>query len=721
MNIAGSIKSVVYNKASYYILDVFSGEYKTVTVKGNFFGLDRLVPGVKLCFKGKWFRSPKYGKQFHIHSWDVPENFGKVEAIRFLEYVVGFNYMSATFLFREYEQDIFKALDDTARIQKECSDLGEEVADVLAKWGRMRAIQALTEVLKDGGLSATEIESAVIRFGMDAPSIIKKNPFRLMEIPGFSFERVDTLALKLGFDPSNPQRLEGATLWALNAASREGHLFLKRGAIPTLALDLKNTMGPLPMTDASDRGFKGALSTLQKRGAIKVDPEAGAYTPESFKYERESAEILSKLMTPSSLQVELDPFLEEFERSSQMQLSDAQQDAVRQLIEHKVLVLTGLPGTGKTTAVKALVRLFEVSGTSFSLMAPTGIASKRLSYVTGHEAYTIHRALGYDGLNWQHGPSNKYVVDAVIVDEVSMVDQELFYRLLSSLRTDTMLVLVGDDAQLPSVGAGNVLKELVACDAVPSVRLTQIFRQAKGGDIVLNSHRINKGESPVLGAPKSDSEFRFVPISDEEKARQYIVKMATKLKERDANFQVLSPKYEGATGVNSLNTSLRDALNPPGPPEWHGKTQHFRLGDRIMVIKNNYKKGVWNGDVGKLVYISEGHITLRIYGVGDQTDQEVTFTRAEADETLRLAYAITVHKSQGSEFDTILLPVFNTHGRMLQRNLLYTAVTRAKKRVWLLGESSAIQRAIENNKVRSRNTALAKSITGVLERADGSS
>lgn len=907
MNFEGIIKSVVYNQATYYILDVASEEHKSLTVKGNVFGAERLAPGVRLRFKGKWVRSQKYGRQVHIQSWALPTEFTKIEAICILESVVGLDYLSSEYLYKEYGADLFESLDNADRVQRECADLGDDLSVVLVKWARMKAIQALTDVLKEGGLSATEIEASVKRFGMDAPSIIKENPFRLMEIPGFSFERADSLALRLGFNPSNPQRLEGAALWALNEAGRNGHLFLKRGTIPSLALDLKNTMGPLPLTDASDRGFKGALSALEEREAIVVDPEAGAYTPDSFKYERGSAKILADLMTPSLLQVELGPFLEEFEKISQMQLSEAQQDAVRQLIEHKVLVLTGLPGTGKcvtrdtivsgpwgfkkiggflpedtpveacstlantwvdtsrgarkaayvyngglsdtlrvrtksgfelegtpehpirvlrqgalqwvhlqdivegdiailvkasekysfsisekdlpsvvqqdgreivdttprtmtpslatilgvltsegsvvdshtwsltvhdprmisllrgafedsfgftpaphydkryeccvgyrlhraalirwfrqlgvgaelsdtksipscileatrpnvaiylrslfegdgsvdplrnvveygtaskkladqlqvlllafgvvatkldcirgglpfyrlgiygedydrfrvevgflftevperhrrrnttkhllygvaplikslmgevrpkkgrdynlfyrysrankpysrapsrkhltrlltyakeetsttrslrqladpkwffdpvvsidagrsevvdfgvpdgheflssgfvshnTTAVKALVRLFEVSRTSFALMAPTGIASKRLSYVTGHPASTIHRALGYDGLNWQHGPDNKYVVDAVIVDEVSMVDQELFYKLLSSLRADTMLVLVGDDAQLPSVGPGNVLKELVACDAVPSVRLT---------------------------------------------------------------------------------------------------------------------------------------------------------------------------------------------------------------------------------------------------------
>jgi len=714
--ISGTVKSVIYNKATYYILDV-NVRGKSLTAKGNLFGVERLATGVPIVLKGKWVKTRKYGRQLQIKAWDLPHDTSGTLKRKFLEYAAGFDAIVASVLVEGLGEHVFEKLSNIEEIKRLFPGLGSDLDTALLRWSRMQAVRDLSDVLKGGGLSASDIEAAVTTFGTGAPQLIKENPFRLMEIPGFSFEKTDRLALTLGFDSSNPQRLEGAALWALREAGRGGHLYLRRGEVPTLAVDLKDTMGPLPITDAPDRGFKAALAALEGRGSIKVELKTGAYTKDSYEHERGSALMLTRLMAPSPLQVELAPFLEEFERSSHLELSATQQDAVGQLIDHKVLVLTGLPGTGKTTAVKALVRLFEVSRTSFSLMAPTGIASKRLSHVTAKPASTIHRALGYDGMNWKHGPSNKMVVDAVIVDEVSMVDQELFYRLLSSLRDDTMLVLVGDDAQLPSVGPGNILRELVSCEGVPSVRLTEIFRQSKQGDIVLNSHKINRGEMPTLGSPKGDSEFRFVPLTSEEKARDLIVSMALRLKAKDANFQVLSPKYSGPVGVDSLNIALRDALNPQGPPEWLGKKKHFRLGDRLMIVKNNYQKGIFNGDVGKLLFIGKEQIVVRVYGVGKGTDLEVSFTESEADSYLRLAYAITVHKSQGSEFDTVILPVTNSQGRMLQRNLLYTAVTRAKKRVWIVGEKSAIQRSVENNKVQRRNTHFGAAVSGVLEEA----
>jgi exodeoxyribonuclease V alpha subunit len=296
-----------------------------------------------------------------------------------------------------------------------------------------------------------------------------------------------------------------------------------------------------------------------------------------------------------------------------------------------------------------------------------------------------------------------------------MVDQELIYRLLVALRSDTILVLVGDADQLPSVGAGNVLKELANCADLPRVDLTKIFRQSAKGDIVSNSHRINRGEFPELGDPKGASEFKFVPLQDDVQIRDCIVRMAVKLKARDANFQVLTAKYKGALGVNALNEALRQALNPPGAAEWRGESQRFRVGDRLMVIKNDYKKNVYNGDVGKLLHIQTDRLVVRVYGIDE--DRLVAFTDAEAEETLRLAYAVTVHRSQGNEFDTIILPVVLEQGRMLQRNLLYTAVTRAKRQVWLLGQRAAIQRAIDNNKVIHRNTVLGRAVTGVLRRS----
>jgi exodeoxyribonuclease V alpha subunit len=349
-------------------------------------------------------------------------------------------------------------------------------------------------------------------------------------------------------------------------------------------------------------------------------------------------------------------------------------------------------------------------------MAPTGIAAKRLAFVTGNDAATIHRTFGYNGRTWTFNNINKFSAGAVIVDELSMVDQELFYRLLDALHPSTMLVLVGDDCQLPSVGPGNVLRELLSCKNIPNVRLTHIFRQAQQSDIVQASHSIQRGEDLVLEGRSPKSDFQFVHCTDENVLVDLLVKIAEKLKARDANFQVLSPKYDGMCGVTNLNDRLREALNPnTGLPEWQAGRLRVRLGDRLMVTKNDYELNVYNGDMGKLHQVQNATLVVKIYGPTPAQNRLVTFTKAKAMEMLQLAYCVTVHKSQGSEFDTIIMPIVQAHGRMRQRNLFYTGVTRARKKVWLLGDPNAVRYAIANDKVVQRNTVFGRVVHDMVQ------
>jgi exodeoxyribonuclease V alpha subunit len=703
----GTVQRVVFQSGAFcifeFLLEEEANDRLLWTARGHLFGLLRLTYGVPLRLHGNWGRHPKYGQQFKVKSWDPwYKDEGSFRA--FLTYCIrGTDALSVEAICERYGSGVLEALKTPARILEEVAGNRQDLQSTVLGWEQAIATCGLSHFLR--GMSTSDIETAVHRLGPDAASLLRANPYRLLQIPGFSFAKADDFAESLGLPKSSPERVSGAILWALDRATRAGHLFLRPDQLATAALDIPS--------DVPIKGdFAAALGALVAEKLVRLEGAHRVYLPEYFEYERRSAKHLAALRAPSRLEVDLEAFLAEFQAASQLALSDAQKAVVGALTKSRILVINGLPGTGKSTSVRALVQLFERARVSFVLMAPTGIASKRLSLITGCPASTIHRALGFDGSVWAYGPRNRYVVDAVIVDEVSMVDQELIYRLLVSLREDTILVLVGDAAQLPSVGPGNVLKELVACPDLPRVELTEIFRQSAQGDIVGSSHQINRGEFPELGDPKSDSEFRFVPLQDDYQVRDYIVRMAEKLKARDANFQVLTAKYGGVVGVDALNQALREVLNPPGPAEWKGETQHFRVGDRIMVVKNDYKKNVWNGDVGKLLYIEGDRLILRIYGLGE--DLQVSFSEADAEEKLRLAYAVTVHRCQGNEFDTILMPVALEQGRMLQRNLLYTAVTRAKKQVWLLGQKAALQRAIDNNKVTLRNTVLGRAITGVL-------
>lgn len=726
--LVGRVIRVVFNSDDFYILNmqVFDSDPPVAkaieTARGHLHGLVQVSSGIPIRLIGSWTRHAKYGRQFGVRSWE-PFDGSQPDIVAFLNTCVeGFRDPKVATAFASLGPSVFGLMSARAGSLQDNPPGGlseEEVAAALLGWERTIAVRDLAELLRAGGLGAAEARLAIIRFGMDAPSIIRANPYRLMEILGFSFPDVDQLARSLGVAEDDPRRVEGAALWGLQRSAFDGHLYLSRREVVKAAVTLVHEHN-LTSVKGSGEAFMKATQSLIDQTALREDPGIGVYLPTFWEYERTAAAMLGELLKPKPIDIDPKPFIVEYERSNKIQLSDQQRVAVEQLVEHPVLVLTGLPGTGKTTAVRALVRFFEEARVNFSLMAPTGIAAKRLAAVTGHTASTIHRALHFDGNAWGYGSHNRYITDAVIVDEMSMVDQELFYRLLSALRPGTRLVLVGDDAQLPSVGPGNVLRELIACPDVPSVRLSQIFRQSEKGEIVGNSHRINRGEPPELVDPKADTEFKFVRLSDEERIVSFIVEMAAKLKAKNANFQVLSPKYDGAVGVTNLNDRLRDRLNPSGPKEWKRGDQHFRLGDRLMVIRNDYKRSVYNGDVGKLIDIGQSTLLVKIHGVGEGgVDMEVEFTEQAAEEKLRLAYAITVHKSQGSEFDTILLPIVKEQGRMLQRNLLYTAVTRAKKRVWLLGEEVAIHKAVANDKVVQRNTALSKAISEVVRAGVG--
>jgi exodeoxyribonuclease V alpha subunit len=734
----GRIRKITHRTEDYYVLSLETSSTfygKGITVVGHAFGVRQLVEGAPIECLGEWVKHPKYGRQFSMHGWR-PWAEDTVGVRIFLQSCMGLMPQVTEALVQAFGAKVFQVFADTpeeiakvirAAASEDVFVVGQEniealVTEVLGLWSFAQTSADLAEFFGDQEVSSQQMRGIFRLFGAKAREVIEANPYELVRVDTFSFPEVDLFAQRFGVDSSDPRRYEGAVFWVLRESARNGHLCVRRGDLVSVLMELSYENRAFQHEPGLSEGLAAAVERLSARGSVVVDPNVGVYTPENYAFERDSARLLAQFIGPVELSVDLPQFLAEYQDLNGITLSPEQRAAVEQLASNRVNVLTGLPGTGKTTVIRTFVRLFEHAGISFALVAPTGIAAKRLGNVTGHPATTIHRMFRFNGIEWQHNRENKFPIGALIVDEMSMVDQALLFYILEALEPDTMLVFVGDDAQLPSVGPGNVLRELIHCPAISSVRLTQIFRQKETSDIVLNSHRINRGEGLVM-TKGSQSEFRFVPLSDEAEIQRLIVQMAVKLKERDANFQVLSSKYDGDVGVNALNEALRAALNPPAPgkAEFSAGLFQARVGDRLMVIKNDHDLKVFNGDMGKLVGVDGDTLVVRIHGAGeDGLDMLVNIPRAEAASKLRLAYAITIHKAQGSEFDTVILPLVRSQGRMLQRNLFYTAVTRARSKCWLLGDQIAVQKAIANDKVILRGTAFGRSIVEAVKKlSDG--
>lgn len=721
--IRGSVLRVFHHKPGFTALSirVHEGdpqpERAVVNAAGPLAGLIQVVPGATLELRGEWKEHPKFGRQLTIGSWrPYARNYS--EAAHFLHTCVdGFLDWGLAQLIAQSFTDPFRVMtDEPQRVHELAGDdpgLRLDLEAATKSWAAAFGEATLGELLI--GNFKAEVVRAVFRvFGVTARKVLEENPYRMVSVPGVSLPEVDSFALRMGVDPTDPRRVEGALLAVLHQEARQGHLYLPLAELSGFLDELvrRETIAPFGLSLGETLG--AVVARLAEEKVLHVDPAAGVYLPVHWRHERTAAEALAKFVRAQEIDFDAATFLADYERSNRLELSDAQREAVTTLLQNRVLVLSGLPGTGKTSVVKALVGVFRELQREVTLMAPTGIAAKRLAAVTSHDASTIHRALRYDGTDWGYDAHTKFDAAAVIVDEVSMVDQELLYRLLDALHPETYLVLVGDAAQLPSVGPGNVLRELITCRTVPHVRLTQIFRQAADSAIVQVSHQVVRGDRVNLNQPR-DSAFQFVPVPSEEQVAQLITQMARRLKDRDENFQVLAPKYDGAAGVKNLNLLLRNELNPDtGQPHWGTGDHSLRLGDRVMVVKNDYELNIYNGDMGKVAAISEDGVRVRIHGVAD-IDAVVDIPAEDVNDLLKLAYAITVHKSQGSEFGTILLPVVPSQGRMLQRNLLYTALTRAKKKVWVVGDERSFHRAVENDKVHHRYTVFGAVLDRVIE------
>lgn len=764
---SGTVTNVIYEADDFRIVRIMLDDTPTqVTAKGHFPAQDVRI-GTWVSFEAKWTDS-QYGRQLTvtrspvaIQKWSDENVLSALTAqgvgplIRMgLKISCVERGLTLCELLDQGDLSTVANLDDVSQMY------------VLTKWRSLRTYLDGASFMADAGIPPSVVNKVWSTLGSDLADVITTDPWVLVRVAGISFKEADEVARRLGVPLESQGRTQGAVLSAVQEVVGEGHVYSSTGQL----VDRVRRMIP---NGAEPTDIAAAIGRLVKSKLLVADRDTEPGTVALYgvwyhKIEQQCAELLAvRMQEPleeaylsdaycgvgdrvrdakeagADLTTLAEKALENWALGHKMTLAEDQRRAAVHALTAQVSLLTGLPGTGKTTTLRALVSILRDTGVPFLLAAPTGIAAKRMTAVTGAPASTIHRAFGAKGFKqdekereatyvgvvgeskkkgsgtnegeeWGYGPDNPHPARVIVVDESSMLDLHMLFRILSATSVQCRIVFVGDPYQLPSVGCGDVLHDLVRANVFPHSHLTQIFRQEGTSGIVLAAHAMHRGE-----VPKSDQkDFLLIPASSERDAADLVVQIAQRLYERRVNFQVLSPRHAGDAGVTNLNQRLRLVLNPavPGVAEMKLGGSVVREDDRIMVVKNDYNLGVYNGDVGKVARIDRRakEIEIKIFEGADVPARLVRYPFKDAFRSLRLAYAQTVHKSQGQEYDAIVVPVLNQFGRQLQRNLYYTAITRAKVKVFLVGSASALARAVANNQADSRNTLLAARLVRLL-------
>jgi exodeoxyribonuclease V alpha subunit len=691
-----------------------------VTVVGEMEGVQE---GWSLKLEGKWIVDRKFGKQFKFKTYEQVMPKTKLGIERFLgSGIPGIGPAYAKRMVEKFGTETLDVIAKTPERLVEVPGIGTQRAGKIAEaLAAQRHVQDVMVFLRGLGISAGFAVRIVKKYGKHAINIVRANPYRLAhEVWGIGFRTADAIAEKLGIARDAPERLEAGLLHALETSANDGHMHLPDDELIAAAGELLSIpLDSLPPRLAALEARRLVVrETLGDRGPCTALP--WAHTAEA-----ESAALLAELTrTPArGLALDLHAAIHAFESVTGVTLAAQQRRAVEAALTDKCVVITGGPGVGKTTIVKAIVHLAKLVRRRVALAAPTGRAAKRLGEATVHEALTIHRLLEYNPHEggFVRNKANPLEVDLLVIDESSMVDAQLFHALLLAIPPGAQLVLVGDIDQLPSVGAGAVLSDVIASEAATVIRLTEIFRQAAESKIVVSAHEINHGRVPELEppAPGSTTDFYFISREDPEAARATIVELvAERIPQRFGlagitDIQVLAPMHRGELGTAALNHALQERLNPAGEaPELTRGDRVYRAGDKVMQLKNDYDKAVFNGDIGVIAGVDKDAGVLRV----DFDGRTVTYERAELDQ-LAHAYCVSIHKSQGSEYPAVVIPLATQHYMMLQRSLLYTAVTRGKKLVVIVGSKRAIALAVKNADAKRRYTWLAERVRAALSAA----
>ena len=676
-----------------------------ITVVGS---MPEVHVGSVLTLSGEWTVNPKFGRQFTVSGFEetLPATVYGIEKYLGSGLVKGIGPKFAARIVRAFGADTLNVIEEDPDALLRVPGIGKlRVERIKKSWDEQKEIKNIMLFLQGHDVSTTHATKIYKTYGSDSIRVVKENPYRLADdIWGIGFRTADTIAEKLGVEKETAVRLRSGLLYTLNRLSDEGHCYARREQLLKTGAELLAVEeGVLPAV-LDEMVRQDDVKTELIDGEDSAPGETAVYLPPFWFAETGTAKRLKQIFSsPPSVKVKPQGLEERIRRVTGLNYDPAQMDAIRCAAGSKILILTGGPGTGKTTTTLGILTAFRQAGAKILLAAPTGRAAKRLSETTGMEARTIHRLLEFkppEGC--QKNEQNPLEGDVLILDECSMIDIMLMYSLLKAVPDSMTLIFVGDVDQLPSVGAGNVLRDLIDAGVFPVVRLTKIFRQAAASRIITNAHRINRGRMPDLSNGKQ-SDFFFLEEEDPETAAQEIVRLVKERLPRaygTRDIQVLTPMQRGAVGAANLNQLLQAALNADAAGLRRGGTD-YRLHDKVMQIRNNYDKEVFNGDIGTVCRVNTEDRELTVSFDG----REVLYDVTELDE-LVLAYAATVHKSQGSEYPIVVMPVLMTHYVMLQRNLVYTGVTRAKKLMVMIGSTKALALAVRNVTVTRRNTML---------------
>ena len=720
VTVDGTVERFVYRAedTSFTVARFVTPGHEHVTIVGELVGVQE---GLPLRLRGHWAVDRKWGKQFKVATYQMrsPETLVGIERFLGSGIIPGIGAEIARRMVAKFGMETLEVIDRAPERLIEVQGIGAQRAAKIAEaFAAQRHVQDVMVFLRGHGVSAAFAARIVKQYGKDAINVVRSNPYRLAhEIWGIGFRTADSIAEKLGIARDAPERLEAGLLHALESSAQDGHMHVPDDELIAAAAELLAVASdPLPPRLAALEARRLIVrETLGDRGPCTALPWA-------YQAEAESATLLAELArTPGrGMSLDVHAAIHAFESVTGVTLADQQRRAVEAALVDKCVVITGGPGVGKTTIVKAIVHLSRLVHRKVALAAPTGRAAKRLGEATLYEAMTIHRLLEYQphAGGFVRNRKNPLEADLIVVDEASMVDAQLFHALLVALRPGAQLVLVGDIDQLPSVGAGAVLSDVIASEAATVIRLTEIFRQAAQSKIVVSAHEINHGRLPELESPEgATTDFYFINREDPEAARATIVELvAERIPQKFGlgaitDVQVIAPMHRGELGTAALNHALQDRLNPggEGAVELTRGERVFRTGDKVMQLRNDYDKAVFNGDIGIIAGIDRDDAKLRV----DFDGRIANYERAELDQ-LAHAYAVSIHKSQGSEYPAVVIPLATQHYMMLQRSLLYTAVTRGKKLVVIVGSKRAMSLAVRNADAKRRFTWLAERVRTAL-------